>query len=108
MGRASVALGAPDSSSGIMDGSASEIYLCVEEPNGDSTFGASRVGSLLPTPARFTQANSQESQPVQEEVATPQLWCQLPREQQLRFACCFSQMLLKCFNGTQTEEETEV
>ena len=108
MGRASVALGAPDSSSGIMDGSTSEFYLCLEEPNGDASFGAARVGSVLPTSAPSTQTSAQEVQPRQEEVTSRQLWCQLPREQQARFACCFSQMLLKCFNGTQVERETEV
>ena len=104
MGRASIALGAPDSSSGIMDGFTSDIYLCVKEPNGDSTFGPSRVGSALPTSARSNQTDTQESQPTQEQVTNQQLWCQLPREQQLRFACCFSQMLLKCFNVTRIEK----
>lgn len=108
MGGASVALGAPDRSSGIMDGSTSELYLCPEEPNGDPTFGPNRVGSVLPTSAPIAQACAQEAQPTQEEVTTGQLWCQLPREQQVRFACCFSQMLLKCFHGTQAEKETEV
>ena len=61
MGRASVALGAPDSSSGIMDGSASEFYLCLEEPNGDASFGADRIGSVLPTSAASTETSAPRS-----------------------------------------------
>ncbi len=108
MGRTSVALGAPDSSSSIMDGFAPEFHFCLEEPNGDPAFGAARVGSTVPTSASSAQTHAQEIEPAQEEVTIQQLWFQLPREQQVRFASCFSQMLLKCFTGTQTEKETEV
>jgi hypothetical protein len=109
MGRASIALRAPDGCSGIVDGSVPQTPFCLQEGERDSPLRAAGVGAVLPTSASSTEAHSQQSQPrAQEEVILAQLWFQLSREQQVCFGSCFSRMVLKVLNHTQKEKEVQV
>ena len=106
MGRASVALGAPDGSSGIMDGSAITTHGFNERSGRSAPFGVDRVGQTLsqveaskPTPQR------QQTCEAEREVAPGELWFRLSLDERSQFGCCFSHMLLKCLYDIDHEEQ---
>lgn len=106
MGRASVALGAPDGSSGIMDGSVITTHAFNERSSRSSPFGVDRVGGThsqaeasKPTP------QLQQTYEAEKEVAPGELWFQLSLDERSQFGCCFSRMLLKCLNDVDHEEQ---
>ena len=106
MGRASIALGAPDSGSGIMDGSVISAHLFNEQSGRSSPFGVDRVGQAL-SQAEASEPTSQRQQTYEaaKEVAPGELWFQLSLDERSQFGCCFSRMLLKCLNDVDHEEQ---
>lgn len=106
MGRASVALGTPDSSSGIMDGSVIGTHLFNGESGRGSSLGVDRVGQTLSQPEAFEPTPQQQhAQQTEKEVARRQLWFQLSVDERTQFGSCFSRMLLKCLNDAEQQEQ---
>ena len=87
MGRASIALGAPDSRSGIMDGSVSGTYCFDKESSRSSSFDIDRVGQALSEPEAFS--TTQRKCEAEEEVTRHHLWFQLSADQKTQFGSCF-------------------
>jgi hypothetical protein len=106
MGRASVALGAPDSSSGIMDGSVIGIRLFDTESGRSSPFGVDRIGQSLWQPEASESAlRQQHAHQAEKEVVCQQLWFQLSLDERTQFGSCFSRMILKCLSETDQEDQ---
>jgi len=106
MGRASVALGAPDSSSGIMDGFVIGTHQIGKDSGRSPSVGADRIGKTLSS-HEATAIASDEREETEEEVIRGQLWFDLPPDERTQFGSCFSRMLLKCL-GDVAHEEQEV
>ena len=86
MGRASVALGAPDSSSGIMDGSAIGIPFFESESGRSSPFGVERIGQSLSRPeAAGWTLRQQHAHQAEKDVVCQQLWFQLSLDERTQF-----------------------
>lgn len=102
MGRASVTLGTPDSSAGIMDGFAIGTYPVGEESGRSTSAGADRIGKALSQHETVKSGGQNEEK---EEVIPGQLWFDLPLDERTRFGNCFSRMLLKCLDGIEQEEQ---
>ena len=100
---ASVTLGTPDSSAGIMDGSVIGTHRFGKESGRSSPFGPDRAGQTLSQ--HHASAFQQYSQKAEEEVAIGQLWFELPLDERIQFGSCFSRMLLKCLSDTEHEEQ---
>jgi len=98
MGRASVALGAPDSRAGIMDGFVIGTPLFDKESSRGSSFGIDRVGQALPQPETFQTTPQQDACEAEKEVMRRHLWFQLSLDERAQFGSCFSRMLLKCLS----------
>jgi len=78
MGRASVALGAPDGSSGIMDGSVITTRVFRERPSRDAPLGVDRVGQTLSQPeASKPTLQRQQTYKAEREVMPGELRFQL-------------------------------
>lgn len=107
MGRASVTVGAPDSSSGFVDGSVIGTHRFRKESGRSSSFGIDRIGKALSQHEAIAVASQQQQETQEEEVALGQLWFELPLDEQTQFGNCFSRMLLKCLDDT-TQQEQEV
>lgn len=106
MGRASVALGAPDGSSGIMDGSVISTHVFGGRSGRSSPFGVDRVGQTLSqAEASKSTFQRQQTYEAEREVASGELWFQLSLDERSQFGCCFSRMLLKCLNDVDHEEQ---
>lgn len=105
MGRASVALGAPDSSSGIMDGSVIGTHLIGKESIRSSSFGIDRVGQALPQPEASQATSQQDAREAEKEVARHHLWFQLSFDERAQFGSCFSRMVLKCLSNVESPEQ---
>lgn len=106
MGRASIALGAPDSGSGIMDGSATGTLVFNTGPRRDASFGVGRAGQTLSQFEASEPARQQQhAHEAEEEVARHELWFQLSLDERMQFGSCFSRMLLKCLSHTEQEEQ---
>lgn len=106
MGRASVTLGAPDSSAGVMDGFIIGTHRFRKGSERTSCFGVDRIGKAV-SEHEATAVVSQQQQETQEEVTLSRLWFELPLDERTKFGNCFSRMLLKCLNDT-TQQEQEV
>jgi len=104
MGRTSIALGAPDSDSGIMDGFVTATHFFNKQSSRSSPLGVDRVGQTLPQLEEPT-SQQQHAHQADKEVARGQLWFQLSVDERTQFGNCFSRMLLKCLNGTKQEEQ---
>jgi hypothetical protein len=104
MGRASVALGAPDSSAGIMDGSVIGTHLFDKDSSRSPSFGIDRVGQAL-SPATSQTASQQDAREAEKEVTRHRLWFQLPLDERAQFGSCFSRMLLKCLSDSKPQEQ---
>lgn len=106
MGRASVALGASDGSSGIMDGSIIRTHLFNRGADRSTSVDVDRVGQTLSRPkASESTPQRQHAPEAEEEVAREQLWFQLSLEERMQFGCFFSRMLLKCLSQTEQQEQ---
>ncbi len=106
MGRTSIALGAPDSGSGIMDGSVTATHFFNKETGRSSPFGVDRVGQTLSQPEGPQPTSQQQhAHQAKEEIAQDQLWFQLSVDERTQFGNCFSRMLLKCLDGTKRQEQ---
>ena len=103
MGRTSVALGAPDGRSGIMDGSVIGTHLFNGESGRDSSLGVDQVGKVLLQPEAYDPAP--QRQQAEKEVVSRQLWHQLSVDERTQFGSCFSRMLLKCLSDTEQQEQ---
>jgi len=104
MGRASVALGAPDGSSGIVDGPVISTHQFSSESDRSSSFGIDRVGQALLRPEASEPTPQQQTYESERGVASDELWFQLSVDERSQFGCCFSRMLLKCLNDVDHEE----
>ena len=106
MGRASVALGASDGSSGIMDGSVITAHVVNERSGRGAPFGVDRVGQSL-SRAEASKPSPQwyQTYEAEREVAPGELWFRLSLDERSQFGCCFSRMLLKCLNDVDHEEQ---
>ena len=102
MGRASVTLGAPDSSSGIMDGFVVGTHQVGEGSGRSASAGTARIGKPL---SQHEAVACGEQKEGQEEVTPGQLWFDLPLDERTRFGNCFSRMLLKCLDDIEQEEQ---
>jgi len=94
MGRAAFAFGAPDCGAGVMDGSAREPLSTVCRSTGDSSFGASGTGQVLPGSAIDPGETCPDGIP-QAEQELSHLWFDLSAPDRQRFGHCFSFMVLK-------------
>ena len=109
MGRAATALGAPESNSGILDGSVTGTHLVNTESGRSPSFGVDRVSQTLSQPEASEPTSQQHSHEAEQEVAQRQLWFQLSLEERARFGSCFSRMLLKCLSDAeQAEQEVRI
>ena len=108
MGRASIALGAPDSGSGFLDECVSGKIAFKAERHRDSAFNADPNGRVLCASTSGATFEEKASLEAQQEVTLHQLWFQLSGEQRVEFGSCFSRMLLNCLTGTQQEKEMEI
>ena len=104
MDRTSVALGAPDSSSGFMDGSVIGTHRLRKEPDRSSFFGVDRIGRALSQHER-TAVTSQQHETPEEEIILARLWFKLPLDERTQFGNCFSRMLVKCLNEAKQDEQ---
>ena len=102
MGRASVTLGAPDSSAGIMDGFVIGTHQIGKDSGRSASAGADRIGKTL---SQRESVASNEPEETEEEVARGQLWFDLPLDERTQFGNCFSRMLLKCLGDIEQEEQ---
>jgi hypothetical protein len=90
MGRVTFALGTPDRSAGVMDGSLGELLCTGDGPGGDSPLGSAGIGSILPVPAECPQeAASRAAQELN------RIWLDLSELDRQRFGHRFSFMVLK-------------
>ena len=103
MGRASVTLGAPDSSAGIMDGFSIGTRQIGEESGRSPSAGVDRTGKTLSQHEAAVASSAQNE--AKEEVIPGQLWFDLPLDERTRFGNCFSRMLLKCLGDMEKEEQ---
>ena len=74
MGRAATALGAPESNSGILDGSVTGTHLVNTESGRSPSFGVDRVSQTLSQPEASEPTSQQHSHEAEQEVAQRQLW----------------------------------
>ncbi len=102
---ASVTLGMPDGSAGIMDGSVIGTHRFGMESGRSSSFGVDRAGQTLLQHQASAFQQQQHSQEAEEQVALGQLWYELPVDERAQFGSCFSRMLLKCLSDTEHEEQ---
>lgn len=106
MGRASVALGAPDSGSGIMDGSATRTFVFNTGPRRDPPVDVAETGKTLPQLETPEPARRQQHAPeAEDEVTRRQLWFQLSVDTRMQFGSCFSRMLLNCLSHAEHEAQ---
>lgn len=106
MGRASIALGAPDGGSGIMDGSGIETHLVDRSFSRSAPFGVARTGQTVSQPKATESAFRRQDAPeAEEEVVRSQLWFQLSLDERTQFGNCFSRMLLKCLSRAGQEQQ---
>ena len=106
MGRTSVALGAPDGGSGIMDGFVIGTARFNKQSDRSPSFGVDRVGQTLSQPeASEPTSQQQHVHEAEEEVAPGELWFQLSLDERSQFGSCFSRMLLKCLNDADQSEQ---
>ena len=104
MDRASVTLGTPDSSAGIMDGSVIGIHRLEKESGGSASAVSDRIDKTL-SQYEAAVASGQQDEAQEKEVILGQLWFDLPHDERSQFGNCFSRMLLKCLNDTEQEQE---
>lgn len=102
---ASVTLGWPVSSTGIMDGLVTGAHPIGNESDRNSPIGADRAVQTLSQHQAFVFGEQQLSQEAEEEVTLDQLWFELPIDEQVQFGSCFSRMLLKCLSDTEQDEQ---
>ena len=94
MGRAAFALGTPDGSAGVVDGSTCGLLCTVDWPSGDSALGSLGSGPILPGPASCSRETSSDEDP-QAEQELNHIWLELSAPDRQRFGHCFSFMVLK-------------
>ena len=104
MGSTSIAVGAPDSRAGIMDGLVIGTHSIEEESRRSPSADADRIGKILSQSDSAT-VELNERQEAKEEVIRSQLWFALPLDERTQFGTCFSRMLLKCLRGMEQEEQ---
>ena len=106
MGRASIALGTPDGSPGIMDGSVITTHVFNGRSGRSAPFGVDRVSQTLPrTETSKATPQRQQTYEAEREVAPGELWFRLSLDERSQFGCCFSRMLLKCIHDVDYEEQ---
>lgn len=102
MGRASVTLGAPDSSAGIMDRFIIGTHQIGEQSGPSPSAGADGIGKTL---SQHEAVASDKPEEPEDEVIRGQLWFDLPPDERTQFGNCFSRMLLKCLSDIEQEEQ---
>lgn len=103
MGRASVAHGVPDVSSGFVDGFVpGSVAISATRSGGDSGH-LDGAGAALPR-TTWSAANDDAAC---KEVDKSQLWFELSLEQRAQFGNCFCRMLLKCLSDCVSQQEVD-
>ena len=109
MGRASIAIGCTDGSSGVLDRSAAGGSPRDGESAGDLRLRLGRTGQILPaaSPAEAWPIDQEGPEEAGQEVGLEALWFQLPPEERARFGGCFSRMVLKVLKRRGVLERKE-